>query len=315
MAIIKEGSTAIITGGSSGIGFQFASILNEKRINVLIADLELSKEAEELCRNTQRDGGNRAVFQKTDVTSWSELDAMFKAAEKQFGTVDLVCPCAGVFEPPTSNFWRPPGHPNSDSNDDVSENRYKTLDINITHPVRLTQLAIEYFMAHNKPGHVLLVSSIAAQTVAPMKPMYAASKAAISSFTRCMGMLSTPPEGIPKVVVNAVAPGMTISPLWTKDKREMEPYEKMGVEWVQPVAVAEVMCKMVMTDEYAGGQVVEVTKDKERTVETLNDPGPPMMQKLKEMSQDEIKEAVAPTIKPVLDALGKMMGSEKHSEW
>ena len=41
----------------------------------------------------------KAVFQKTDVTKWAQLDRIFDVAEREFGGVDLICPGAGVHEP------------------------------------------------------------------------------------------------------------------------------------------------------------------------------------------------------------------------
>jgi NAD(P)-dependent dehydrogenase (short-subunit alcohol dehydrogenase family) len=74
--------------------------------------------------------GPRAIFQKTDVTNWSQLDQTFKTAREEFNGADIICPGAGVFEPvyspfsplmllsadkiqPFSNFWHPPGKPQS----------------------------------------------------------------------------------------------------------------------------------------------------------------------------------------------------------
>lgn len=41
----------------------------------------------------------RAIFQRTDVTVWKQLEAMFEVAEKEFGDIDIVCPGAGIYEP------------------------------------------------------------------------------------------------------------------------------------------------------------------------------------------------------------------------
>lgn len=41
----------------------------------------------------------RAVFQRTDVTDWQQLERMFEVAEQEFGELDIVCPGAGIFEP------------------------------------------------------------------------------------------------------------------------------------------------------------------------------------------------------------------------
>jgi len=94
--------------------------------------------------------------------------------ERAFGAVDIVCPGAGVFEEAFSNFWIPPG--TDGSADTVAESRYKLLDINLTHPIRLTQLAIGHFVAHKKGGNVVNIASVAGQLGLLPTPMYIASK-------------------------------------------------------------------------------------------------------------------------------------------
>jgi NAD(P)-dependent dehydrogenase (short-subunit alcohol dehydrogenase family) len=70
--------------------------------NVLFADLKLRKEAEDTVKehtapkNTEL---GRAVFQETDVSEWKHLERMFKATETEFGSIDIVVPGAGVYEP------------------------------------------------------------------------------------------------------------------------------------------------------------------------------------------------------------------------
>lgn len=44
-------------------------------------------------------GPARAIFQKTDVMDWMQLERMFEVAEREFGEIDVVCPGAGVYEP------------------------------------------------------------------------------------------------------------------------------------------------------------------------------------------------------------------------
>lgn len=65
---------------------------------MVIADLQLTPEAEELVRNTA-DGDCRVVFHKTDVSDWAQLRAVFDLAHRTFGNLHIVCPGAGVFEP------------------------------------------------------------------------------------------------------------------------------------------------------------------------------------------------------------------------
>lgn len=65
---------------------------------MLIADLALRPEAKVLVEKHSSSPG-RAVFQKTDVSDWVQLERMFEVAEKEFGEIDIVCPGAGVYEP------------------------------------------------------------------------------------------------------------------------------------------------------------------------------------------------------------------------
>lgn len=301
MPIIKKGSVAIVTGGGSGIGFEFVKLLVAGGTTVLIADIALTSNCETFL-NSHKD---EAHYFKTDVTSWTDLSNLFTHAHKVLGGIDLVCPNAGIFEMPSSNFWYPPG--SKEAKDTLEESRYKVLDVNITHPIRLTQMAIEYFMREGKEGHVLLVSSIAAQQPTFVKPMYSASKAAISSFTHSMAGLATPPHGIPKIMVNAVAPGMVRTPLWS-GQEDMKGFLDSPFDWLEPEEIARGMMKIVTTDEYKGGEVVEVTLNNLRLQEVLNDPGPPALKAMENLTDEQRMEAMGPMIAPVHTALRRMMG-------
>lgn len=97
MAFQVDDKTALVTGGGSGICLEFSKLLLEKGCNVVIADLALQPEAQEVIRDRSFKG--RAIFVKTDVTDWKQLEAAFGATLKEFGTLDIVCPGAGVYEP------------------------------------------------------------------------------------------------------------------------------------------------------------------------------------------------------------------------
>jgi NAD(P)-dependent dehydrogenase (short-subunit alcohol dehydrogenase family) len=141
-----------------------------------------------------------------------------------------VCPGAGVFEPHFSNFWHPPGSKASKDSAQPADGvgHYATLDINVTHPIRCTQLAISRWLNPAKdskvgkvsaanPKRVVHISSIAGQAPSFTTPLYIASKHAISGFIRSLAQLDT--LGIR---VNGVAP---VSPDegWTKrqDSRQL----------------------------------------------------------------------------------------------
>jgi NAD(P)-dependent dehydrogenase (short-subunit alcohol dehydrogenase family) len=186
----------------------------------LIADLALRPEAKKLCddHSEKSEGRGRAAFVKTDVTDWKQLEGMFETARKEFGGVDIVCPGAGIYDPHWSNFWHPPG--SEKSKDSVDAGRYTSIDINITHPIRSSQLAISEFLNPEKgekvsvtnPKRVIIISSIAGQVSNLATPLYVAGKHAMNGFIRSLGHL----DATTGIRVNGVAPGVIKTPLWTE---------------------------------------------------------------------------------------------------
>jgi len=108
MAFQVDKKTALVTGGGSGIGLEFTKLLLQNGCNVVIADLGLRPEAEEVVHGKQK---GTAIFQKTDVTDWAQLKAAFDIALKEFGSLDIVCPGAGVYEPVCRDLFTSPEIP------------------------------------------------------------------------------------------------------------------------------------------------------------------------------------------------------------
>lgn len=96
MALELKGKTALVTGGGAGICFELTKKLLAAGCNVLVADINLRPEAEKALSSSQ---GAKAVFAKTDVTKWDQLQAAFEKAISEFGQLDIVVPGAGIFEP------------------------------------------------------------------------------------------------------------------------------------------------------------------------------------------------------------------------
>lgn len=129
-----------------GINLCSASLLLSQNCNVLFADLALRPEAQKVvdAYSSKNEGKSKAAFVQTNVRDWKQLSHMFEVADKEFGGADIVCPGAGIYDPHWSNFWHPPG--SGASKDSSDGGRHASLDINITHPIRTTQLAIATFL-------------------------------------------------------------------------------------------------------------------------------------------------------------------------
>lgn len=296
-----KNKVAIVTGAGSGINLCFAALLLSHGCNVLFADLALRPEAQALITQYANPSGSggappRALFLQTDVTNWAQLSNMFSVARDAFGTVDIVCPGAGIYDPHSTNFWHLPGVPGGESTDDPVGGRYATLDINLVHPIRTTQLAIEAFLkegqgrereggnqgggelGHRKQKRVVLVSSIAGQVPNFSTPIYVAAKHGINGFTRSLAALAHPPSTLPRchpsIRVNAVAPGVIKTPLWTEHPEKLAYVDESKDEWATPEEVAQAMLRCLEDDELDGGTILEVGKGQTRRVEAFNDPGP-----------------------------------------
>ncbi|KAM6518671.1 hypothetical protein FSOLCH5_007434 [Fusarium solani] len=302
-----DGKTAIVTGAGSGINLAFAAVLLSKGCNVVLADLSLRPEAQQLV-NRHQSGRARAVFQKTDVRDWLQLERMFSTADSEFGRVDIVCPGAGVYEPSWSTFWKPPGTPQS--GDAIDGNRYALLDINIIHPIRTAQLAISRFLNSKHIGNktIVMISSTSAQDTSIATPLYDASKHAISGFVRALKDMSSV-----NVRVAAVAPGIIKTPLYTENPDKMAMIDGLQDVWVEPEEVAEVMVALIERDAIneqigcysekdnsifiEGGTILEITKGRARPVFPYHDPGPSGPGALTSnmaAAEQAVKDALAP---------------------
>ncbi|KAL8738702.1 MAG: hypothetical protein Q9181_000524 [Wetmoreana brouardii] len=296
------GKTAIVTGAGSGINLAFAGLLLRKQCNVVFADLALRPEAKELvaAHSSSSRFPARALFQETNVREWPQLERMFHTASKEFGGADIVCPGAGVYEPPFSSFWHPPGSPSS--RDPPTSSRYAALDINLTHPIRTTQLAIAHFLARRSSSpsspplppssqstsppstsatqialsnpthpfrplsHIIHISSIAGQLTPLLAPLYNASKHAISGFVRTLAPL----DAHHGIRVTAVAPGVIDTPLWRENPEKLRLVDQSegGDEWVSAEEVAEVMGALV-----DGREEVEVVSSSVATADGVGGGG------------------------------------------
>ena len=104
--------TAVVTGGSRGIGRATVMALFEEGWNVVINYRSSQKEAEELaallnCRKVR----NRAVSVQADVSDLKQVEALFAQVDEQFGRVDLLVSNAGIarqelFTDVTEQQWR-----------------------------------------------------------------------------------------------------------------------------------------------------------------------------------------------------------------
>ncbi|KAJ5697814.1 NAD(P)-binding protein [Penicillium malachiteum] len=122
----------LVTGGGSGISFEFIRLAYTKGANILIADLQLGEEAKKLVESKID-----VHFTHCDVRNWKDLKGLIAVSVSIWNDVpDIYIAGAGVFEPEWSAFWQDP-----------ENETYDSIAINVNHPIKLTRIAIQALLS------------------------------------------------------------------------------------------------------------------------------------------------------------------------
>ena len=92
---LLKGQTAIVTGGNSGIGKAIAISLGKAGANVVVNYVVKPEEAEAVAAEIRK-SGQRAMIAQADVSDEAQVQAMFAAAVREFGTIDILASNAGM---------------------------------------------------------------------------------------------------------------------------------------------------------------------------------------------------------------------------
>jgi NAD(P)-dependent dehydrogenase (short-subunit alcohol dehydrogenase family) len=183
-----SGRTALVTGGSRGIGLAAAQALAEAGADIVVAsrnEASCRRAADQIAGAT----GRRAFAHACHVGHWDELDRLAEAAWRYTGRLDILVNNAGM-------------SPLYDRVTDVTEELFdKVIGVNLRGPFRLTAL-IGSQMAERAGGSIINVSSVGGVRPQPDTIPYSAAKAGLNAMTVAFAHLLGP-----AVRVNAVVPG------------------------------------------------------------------------------------------------------------
>lgn len=180
-------SIAIVTGGARGIGAAITRALVAEGARVAIGYLEDEAAARALAVDL---GGDAVVIaRRADVRVAAEMEAIFDAAQAQFGGVNLLVNNAGVYSfGPVKRF-------------DEAEYR-RIFDTNVLGVLNGCRLAAQRF--GEAGGAIINIGSAAAALNEPYSALYSASKAAVNSLTKVLASELGPR----RIRVNAICPGV-----------------------------------------------------------------------------------------------------------
>jgi len=196
------GKTTVVTGGASGIGAAICEGFAREGANVVIADLNLAA-ATTLAEKISAAGGIASVAH-VDVTDRSSVQGGITAAVDRYGRIDAYFNNAGMNSP--RKFL------------EIDEDNFSLImKVNALSVLIGIQEAAQQFIRQGGGGKVVNTASIAGRTGFSSFAPYSAAKAAVISFTQAGARALAEHH----ITVNAFAPGVVATPLWTTLDREL----------------------------------------------------------------------------------------------
>lgn len=183
-----RGKTALVTGGSSGIGLAIARRFAEEGAKVFIVGRKQMQLDQALSRI-----GNGAEAIQADVTSTADLDRLFASLATRAGRLDVLVTSSGIAEYATFD-------------ETTEEHIDRAFDLNVRAMVLTVQRATKLM---TDGGSIVLVGSISSTIAMPGYATYSASKAAVRSYARTW----THELAGRGIRVNTLSPGPTDTPM------------------------------------------------------------------------------------------------------
>lgn len=189
-----EGKRIFVTGAAGGIGLGIACAFLGEGGRVVLADFraEALERAQASLSPTQRE---RVSLSALDVRSQTEVDAAIGEAWRRLDGLDILVNAAGIY----------PSHPLLEMRE---EDWDRVLDTNVKGPLFTSQAFARRLIAEGRPGHIVNITSGAAERTRPGAAHYCSSKAALAMLTRSFA-IELAAHGIR---VNAVSPGFVNVP-------------------------------------------------------------------------------------------------------
>jgi len=213
---ILQGQKAIVTGASSGIGHAIAVSLAQAGADVVVNYASSAAPADEVVEEIRR-LGRRAFSFRCDVSKEEEVQAMFRRAIEEFGTIDILINNAGIqqdaaFVDMTLAQWQ------------------RVIDVNLTGQFLCTREAVREFKRRGirreiscAAGKVICISSV--HDVIPWAGHvnYASSKGGVAMLMKSIAQEVAPH----RIRVNSVSPGAIRTPINTEAWNTPEAYREL----------------------------------------------------------------------------------------
>ncbi|MEX2568007.1 MAG: glucose 1-dehydrogenase [Cyclobacteriaceae bacterium] len=183
-----KGKTAIITGGSKGLGYAMGAGLASAGAQVLLVNRN-EQEGKEAAHKIEEDFKVKALSFPADITQKSQVDAMAAFAMDKFGGIDILINSAGI------NIRGPI--------DEITEEEFnQVMNVNVK-GTWLCCKAVVPIMKTQKRGKIINLASTLGLVGLANRTPYTSSKGAVVQMTRALGIELAPFN----INVNAICPG------------------------------------------------------------------------------------------------------------
>ncbi|MBI4165587.1 MAG: glucose 1-dehydrogenase [Acidobacteria bacterium] len=231
---------ALVTGAGKRIGRVIALTLARAGADVVVNYNRSRAEALRTVREIES-LGVRALAIRADISRPAQARAMFAAAHRKFGRLDILVNNAAIF---FERKW-----------DDLTERDWdRILGINLKGTFFCAQAAARIMKKQETGGRIINVSSLGGLEAWPSYAHYCASKAGVIMLTRCLAKALAP-----TILVNSVAPGSILvegeeQGEWSENVLKTTPLQKAG----RPEDVAEAVLFLATRGDFITGQVIAV---------------------------------------------------------
>ncbi len=235
MAILA-GRTALVTGGSKGIGAAIAKAMAAAGANVAVTargEASLTSLVDEISS-----AGGQALSIRSDATDEKSVAQAIDAAVSHFGGLDILVNNVGG---PTefSGFWSL-----------TDEDWLACYDVNVVSAVRFTRHAVPH-LKQSKAPRIINMSSISAIEPGTFNPHYSVTKAALINLSKHLSNLLVK-DGI---LVNCVCPGPVHSDSWEQNVERLARERGVSLEESRATVEKEESAKVPLGRIGEGGDV------------------------------------------------------------
>ena len=185
---LLEGKTAIVTGGSRGIGRGIVEILAKNGANIAFTYSSSEEEAKVIEAEASKEGVKVKAYQ-SDASNFEQAQELSAEVLKEFGSIDILINNAGITK--DNLLMR------------MSEEDFdKVIQVNLKSVFNMTK-AVQRTMLKQRSGSIINMSSVVGVKGNAGQSNYAASKAGIIGFTKSMAL----ELGSRNIRNNVIAPG------------------------------------------------------------------------------------------------------------